>query len=136
MPIVGGRTATAIANTPAGAVALPTTLAFDALYRAGYTVTVGVGQVLSENLSGLASVTWDRGTSTTIGSQSDTWTFSGGIRYTEGDHFELSLGGAVGVLTGGFSEGTGGLDQANIVSYTFDDDLVLAASASVKWKLP
>ncbi|MEO0328881.1 MAG: transporter [Pseudomonadota bacterium] len=135
VPIVGGVTATAVGLTPAGAAALPTTLAFDALYSDGYTVNVGVGQVLTENVSGFAAVTWDRGTSTTIGSQTDTWTLSGGFRYKEGENFELNLGGAVGILTGGFSAGTGGLDQANLVSYTFDDDLLLAASASVKWKL-
>lgn len=62
VPILGGVTATA-----AGATAIPTDLAFEAGYRDGYTVNLGLGKQLNEQLSGLVSVGWDRGTATVSG---------------------------------------------------------------------
>ena len=50
---------------------LPSTTSFDPLYRDGWTVTGGIGRTFSERLSGLASITWDRGTSTISGFQTD-----------------------------------------------------------------
>jgi long-chain fatty acid transport protein len=106
----------------------------DLLYRDGWTVSAGVGHRFNEKLSGLASLTWDRGTSTGLGSQTDTWSVSGGVAYTPTEMVELQFGGALGVLTSGSSgavtteDGTFGDD----VSYDFDDDFVGALQAGLK----
>ncbi len=138
IPIVGGITSAAEAQLPAAfrgvRVPLPTTLAFEPLYRDGYTVTAGIGRILNEKLSGLASLTWDRGTSTTIGSQSDTWTISGGLNYKEDDRLDVRVGGALGILTSGVSTGAGASDPANLVSYSFDNDLLFAINGGLKLK--
>ena len=107
---------------------------FEPLYRDGYTVSAGIGQVLNEQLAGRVALTWDRGTSTTVGTQSDTWTLSAGLRYKDGDHLEVNFGGAVGLLTDGVSTGVGTQDQANAVTFSFDNDYVYAISGGVKLK--
>ena len=111
----------------------PTDVSFDPLYRDGWTVSGGVGHKFTEKLSGAASITWDRGTSTVSGYQSDTWSFSAGGSYSPTESVEIRLGGSIGVLTSG-SSSPSGADQANAVTYEYDDDLLLAGSASVKIK--
>ncbi|KGF69110.1 long-chain fatty acid transporter [Hoeflea sp. BAL378] len=108
----------------------------DLLYRDGWTVSGGVGHRFNDNLSGLASLTWDRGTSTGTGTQTDTWTAAAGIAYTPNQNVEVRLGGALGVLTSGSSgvvttsQGRFGTD----VSYNFGNDLVAAVSGAIKVK--
>jgi long-chain fatty acid transport protein len=97
------------------------------LYRDGWTVSGGVGHKFTDQWSGAASIAWDRGTSTTLGIQSDTWTFSAGAAYTPTQNVEFRLGGALGVLTSGESED----DQ---ITYEYGNDLVAAVSASAKIK--
>ncbi|MBL8576166.1 MAG: outer membrane protein transport protein [Mesorhizobium sp.] len=112
----------------------PSAVSFDLLYRDGWTVTTGVGHKFSETLSGVASVTWDRGTSTISGYQTDTWSVASGVSYTATENLEFRLGGSVGVMTGGTSSYSGLGDQANAVIYDFDADVVLAGTASIKLK--
>lgn len=132
VPIVGGISALSPSATGG---ASPTDLAFEAGYRDGYTATVGIGKQLTENLSGLVSFGWDRGTATVSGTQTDSWTLSGGLNYKEGENIEIRIGGAVGVLEGGSSRALpNSIDQANDVTYEFDADLLLAVSAGVKYK--
>ena len=50
---------------------LPSPVSFDLFYRDGWTVTGGVGHKFTETISGAASITWDRGTSTISGYQTD-----------------------------------------------------------------
>ncbi len=108
----------------------------DLLYRDGWTVTGGVGHKFNDMISGSAAITWDRGTSTGIGSQTDTWTFAAGAAYAPNENVEVRLGGALGVLTSGSSgtitnaQGTFG----NEVSYSFGNDLVAAVSLGAKVK--
>jgi long-chain fatty acid transport protein len=97
------------------------------LYRDGWTVSGGVGHRFNDQWSGAASIAWDRGTSTTLGIQSDTWTFSAGAAYTPTQNVEFRLGGALGVLTSGESED-------NEITYEYGNDLVAAVSASAKIK--
>jgi long-chain fatty acid transport protein len=97
------------------------------LYRDGWTVSGGLGHKFNDQWSGAASVAWDRGTSTTLGIQSDTWTFSAGAAYTPTQNVEFRLGGALGVLTSGESED----DE---ITYEYGNDLVAAVSASAKIK--
>jgi len=132
VPIIGGVTATAVGP---GNTAIPTNLAFEAGYRDGYTVNAGIGRQLNENLSALVSLGWDRGTSTDTGTQTDSWTLSGGLRYTEGENVEFRVGGAVGLLEGGSSTALpNSIDPANAVTYEFDTDFILAVSGGFKYK--
>lgn len=97
------------------------------LYRDGWTVSGGLGHRFNDQWSGAASIAWDRGTSTTLGVQSDTWTVSAGAAYTPTQNIEFRLGGALGVLTSGESED----DE---ITYEYGNDLVAAISASAKIK--
>jgi long-chain fatty acid transport protein len=109
----------------------------DLLYRDGWTVQGGLGRKFSESFSGAASVTWDRGTSTGLGTQTDTWTFSAGGSYTPNQNVELRFGGALGILTSGSQEtilDANGEDYGNDVTFDFGNDLVAALSAALKVK--
>lgn len=96
-------------------------------YRDGWTVTGGIGHKFNDQVSGLVAVTWDRGTSTSFGTQSDTWTFAAGASYSPNENLEFRLGGALGVLTSGTS-----VDDR--ITYEYGNDLVAAVSASMKLK--
>lgn len=97
------------------------------LYRDGWTVSGGIGHKFNEQWSGAAAITWDRGTSTTLGTQSDTWTLSGGASFTPTEMVELRFGGAVGVLTSGSS-------SDSEVAFDYGNDFVGALSAAAKMK--
>ena len=112
----------------------PTSLSFDPVYRDGWTVTGGVGRKFNDSLSGSLALTWDRGTATTTGTQTDTWTVSAGLAHEVNETIELRLGGALGVLTSGTSVPVPGGDAANNVTYSFDNDLVYALSGALKVK--
>ncbi|MEP3524086.1 MAG: outer membrane protein transport protein [Hyphomicrobiales bacterium] len=108
---------------------LPTS--FDPLFQDGYTITGGLGRTITENLSGQLAITWDRGTSSTRGSQSDTWLLSTGLNYKVGDNISAQLGGAVGVLTSGSTPGLGG-DPTTATAQTFGNDFIGAFTANAK----
>lgn len=95
------------------------------LYRDGWTVSGGIGHKFNDQWSGAATITWDRGTSTTLGIQSDSWTLSGGASYTPTEMVELRFGGAAGVLTSGSS-------TDSEVTYDYGNDFVGALFASAK----
>ena len=109
----------------------------DLMYRDGWTVTTGIGHKFNDQWSGAAQISWDRGTSHGVGSQSDTWTLGGGVAYTPTANIEIRLAGAIGVLTSGHS-GTltdeNGYVAGTDVSYDFGNDLVTAISGGVKIK--
>ncbi|WP_027061144.1 OmpP1/FadL family transporter [Mesorhizobium loti] len=113
---------------------LPSATSFDLLYRDGWTISGGIGHKFTDQISGLVSLTWDRGTSTTSGYQSDTYALATGISYSPNDKVEVRLGGSIGVLTSGSSTFAGVGDGANAITYTYGNDLLLAGSASVKVK--
>lgn len=125
IPIQGGRSP---------ATGAPTALSFDPLYRDGWTVTAGVGREFTDMVSGSAAFTYDRGTSTITGSQTDTYTFSAGVAIEPNENFEVRLGGAVGILTSGTSLPAPGGDSANNVTFSFGQDTVTALSGSVRLK--
>lgn len=108
----------------------------DLLYQDGWTVSGGVGHKFSDQISGSAAITWDRGTSTGLGTQTDTWLFSAGASYTPTENVELRLGGAAGILTSGSSGVvvSGGNTFGTDVAYDFDNDFIGALSGSVKVK--
>jgi long-chain fatty acid transport protein len=109
----------------------------DLFYRDGWTVTGGVGHKFNDQWSGAMSLTWDRGTTTGLSAQTDTWTLGGGASYTPNQNVELRFGGAIGVLTSGETsvvQDDEGRDYGDDVSYEFGDDLVTALSAALKVK--
>lgn len=113
----------------------PTGSTLDVSYRDGYTVTAGIGKRFDKKTSGLLSLTWDRGTSTIVGTQADSWTLAAGLRYKHTPNLRFSVGGAIGILEGGRS----GINPANPdpsggVTYEFDADLVYALTAGVKYR--
>ena len=101
----------------------------DLFYRDGWTVSAGIGHRFNAEWSGLVNLGWDRGTSTTLGQQTDVWTLSAGVAYTPTENAEFRLGGALGMLTSGTSE----IDRHG-TAYTFGTDLVSAVSATAKFK--
>ena len=105
--------------------------AFEPLYRDGITLTGGFGRKFTEQLSGLLSLTWDRGTATTTGTQSDTWLVSTGLNFKANEKVDIQVGGAVGVLTSGFTPGTGTL-ASTAASRSFGNDFIGAFTASAK----
>src|SRR5262245_43377771 len=60
---------------------ISTTTSFDPLFQDGWTVTAGVGHTFTGQLSGTSWITWDRGTSTVSGYQSDLWIWGAGVSY-------------------------------------------------------
>ncbi|PZO73120.1 MAG: long-chain fatty acid transporter [Mesorhizobium amorphae] len=109
-------------------------VSFDAFYEDGWTISAGVGRKFTEQLSGLASVTWDKGTSTFLGTQSDTYNFAVGGSFIPKENVEFRLGGSLGVLTGGRSDFEPNGDPANDITYEYDADLVAAVSGSFRLK--
>jgi long-chain fatty acid transport protein len=118
-----------------GTLAQPCT-SLDLLYRDGWTVTGGIGHKFNDQWSGAVSVTWDRGTSTGSGSQTDTWTLGTGVSYAPNQNIEIRLAGALGVLTSGSSGAVtyNGVTYGDEASYKFGNDLVAAVSTSLKVK--
>ena len=68
---------------------------FEGFFRDGYTVTLGVGRKITEDLSASLAGTWDRGVGTGFDTFSDTWTLSGGVAYDLNELVNLRAGGAV-----------------------------------------
>lgn len=117
------------------ATGLPSNLAFEPGYRDGYTITAGIAKVLTEELAARVSLTWDRGTATVSGTQTDSWTLAGGVRYTANESVDLNLGGAIGLLTSGTStQLPNSIDQSGGVNYSFGNDIVYAISGGAKIK--
>lgn len=112
----------------------PSKVSFDPLYRDGWTIAGGVGHKFTDMISGAAQITWDRGTSTISGYQSDTWNFGAGVSVAATQNIEFRLGGSIGIMTSGTSAYNGVGDVANAVIYEFDSDPVYAGAASVKIK--
>ncbi|WP_404862030.1 OmpP1/FadL family transporter [Georhizobium sp. MAB10] len=116
---------TAFSAVPCTAGGPTQATSLELLYQDGWTVSAGIGHKFSETISGAASLTWDRGTATTLGTQTDTWTVSGGLSYTPSEMVELRFGGALGVLTSGSS-----IDDD--VAYDFGNDFVGAIQAGAR----
>ena len=119
---------------PATVSALTPCTSLDLLYRDGWTITGGIGHKFNDQWSGALSLTWDRGTSTGVGAQTDTWTVGAGLSYAPTQNVELRFAGAVGILTSGKSGSKTyrGEEYGTDVSYSFDNDFVGAVSTSLK----
>ncbi|MDS7597203.1 OmpP1/FadL family transporter [Agrobacterium tumefaciens] len=122
----------------AGTTAAINTL--DLFYRDGWTISGGIGHKFNEQWSGAVSLTWDRGTSTVIGTQTDTWMVGTQLIYSPYKNIEFKIAGAVGLLTSGSSSIAGapcGPSTARCgdeAGYDFGNDIVAAISTGVKVK--
>jgi long-chain fatty acid transport protein len=106
-------------------------------YRDGWTVTGGIGHSFSENISGVAGFTWDRGVSTTEDTLSDTYTLAAGVALKDKFGGEVRFGGAVSYLTAASvaaetSNTVGVYDPGASFAYTVDGDFAYAVSAGYK----
>lgn len=109
----------------------------DLLYRDGWTITGGIGHQVTDTLGVSAYVGWDRGTSTGMGTETDTWVFAGGAAWTPNENVELRLGGAIGIMEGGSSGvvvDSDGNEFGTDISYDFGNDLISAISLGFKMK--
>jgi long-chain fatty acid transport protein len=114
-------------GTPGACTAANQATSLELLYRDGWTVSTGLGHKFNDQWSGAASISWDRGTSTTVGTQTDTWSLSAGASYTPTENVEFRFGGVVGMLTSGSS-------ADSQITYDFGNDFVGALSASARVK--
>ncbi|WP_422718060.1 OmpP1/FadL family transporter [Falsochrobactrum tianjinense] len=109
-------------------------MALELKFKDGWTVTGGVGHKFNEQWSAAATITWDRGTTTGLSSQTDVWLFGLGTNYKPTEQFEIRLAGAAGVLTSGELDdrgvGTPGLGSTG----EFGNDFVGALSLTAKVK--
>lgn len=78
----------------------------DLYYKDGWTLMGGVGHKFNDKWSGAATLTWDRGTTTGLTSQTDVWLMGLGANYKATEHLEFRLAGAVGILTSGTLDNT------------------------------
>ena len=105
-------------------------------YQDGWTVSGGVGHKFNDQWSAAATVTWDRGTSTGLTSQTDVWLFGLGTNYKPNEQFEVRLAGAAGWLTSGELDDTvvGGEPNPSGSKGEFGNDFVGALSLTAKVK--
>ncbi|PTM95259.1 OmpP1/FadL family transporter [Mycoplana dimorpha] len=113
-----------------GDAAGKTLTALNLYYRDGWTVTGGLGHRFNEQWAGGMSLTWDRGTSTVVGSQSDVWMVGLGTAYSPSEHVELRLNGALGLLTSGESNPI----NTTTTRYEYGTDFVSALSGELRVK--
>lgn len=98
-------------------------------YEDGWTVTAGVGHQLTDELTVLGSLTWDKGTSRENaagvllnGTQTDRWGASLGAAYKPSANFELSGGVSYSLISAG----------SNLQNESWNTGNVMAFSVSAK----
>lgn len=109
----------------------------DLYYKDGWTVMGGIGHKFNDQWSGAATVTWDRGTSTGLTSQTDVWLLGLGANYKATQHLEFRLAGAVGVLTSGTLDSTkngDGTSNPTGSKADFGTDVVGGMTLSAKYR--
>lgn len=109
----------------------------DLYYQDGWTVMGGIGHKFNDQWSGAATVTWDRGTSTGLTSQTDVWLLGLGANYKATEHLEFRLAGAVGVLTSGTLDSTkngDGTPNPTGSKADFGTDVVGGMTISAKYR--
>ncbi|MGL4488969.1 MAG: OmpP1/FadL family transporter [Rhizobiaceae bacterium] len=105
-------------------------LSIDAFFRDGLTVSGGVGHKFNEQLSGLVSLTWDRGVSKgrNVSAFSDTWTVAAGASYDFTEKVSLRGGLAYSRLEAINATGLDGVVE------TYGNDHAIAGGISLVGK--
>lgn len=116
---------------------LPGVRSLEFFWRDGWTVSGGVGREFTDWLAASATVTWDRGVSTTEDVFTDTWTFATGIEMSN-ERASLQLGGAVSHLAGGSvapeaAVGAGGPGATFAYTVGSDWSYAIGGRFSVNW---
>lgn len=109
----------------------------DLYYKDGWTVMGGVGHKFNDKWSGAATLTWDRGTTTGLTSQTDVWLVGLGANYKATEQLELRLAGAVGILTSGTLNNTLSASQGGSLTGSkadFGTDVVGGLTLSAKYR--
>lgn len=97
-------------------------------WRDGYTASIGLGRALTENISGVVSLGYDRGVSTGADTTyTDLYTVSGGVSFRN-DMGELRFGGLVGYWTDGEQR----ISEGALFNADVGQDWVYGASASFR----
>ncbi|PWL17964.1 transporter [Falsochrobactrum shanghaiense] len=109
-------------------------MALNLFFRDGWTVSGGIGHKFDDQWSAAATLTWDRGTSTGLSVQTDTWMLGLGTNYKPAEQFEIRLAGALGWLQSGkFDDRSVNLSGTGSAG-DFGDDIVTALSLTGKIK--
>lgn len=106
-------------------------------YQDGWTVMGGIGHKFNDQWSGAATVTWDRGTTTGLTSQTDVWLLGLGANYKATEHLELRLAGALGILTSGTLDNTKNANNTSNPTGSkaaFGTDVVSGITVSAKYR--
>lgn len=109
----------------------------DLYYKDGWTVMGGIGHKFNDKWSGAATVTWDRGTTTGLTSQTDVWLLGLGANYKATQNLEFRLAGAVGILTSGTLDNTknaNGTPNPTGSKADFGTDVVGGMTISAKYR--
>jgi len=110
--------------------------ALNLYFKDGWTVSGGVGHKFNDQWSAAATVTWDRGTTTGLTSQTDVWLFGLGTNYKPTENVEFRLAGAAGMLTSGYLDDSVVDNQPSPTGSKgeFGNDFVGALSLTAKVK--
>ena len=110
-------------------------------WQDGWTVSAGVGHQINDNLAAQASLTWDRGVSTTEDALTDTFGLAGGVALTnDAGNATLSFGGGITYVSAGSVAAQttpgvfGSIEPGNAFAYTSDSSFAYAVGGSLKVK--
>jgi len=103
-------------------------------YQDGWTLRGGVGHKFNDQWSLDGSLSWDRGTSTGLTTQTDLWLFTLGTDYKPSDKIDIRLAGAAGWLVSGKVDGMLADDKRSLLGCegVLDDDFVSGLSLMAK----
>ncbi|MBJ6131547.1 transporter [Ochrobactrum sp. Q0168] len=106
-------------------------------YQDGWTLRGGIGHRFNDHWSLDGTLTWDRGTSTGLTTQTDLWLFTLGTGYKPSDKVDIRLAGAAGWLVSGRIDATVDDGKRSLLGSegVLDDDFVsgLSLTAMVKF---
>jgi len=116
---------------------LPGARELEYYFRDGWTVSAGLGHAFTEEISGVMGLTWDRGTSTTEDTLSDTYTLAAGLALKDKLGGEVRFGGAISYLTAASvsaesGQTVGEYDPGASFGYSVDGDWTYAGSLGYK----
>ncbi|MCR4269203.1 OmpP1/FadL family transporter [Nitratireductor sp. ZSWI3] len=100
-------------------------------WKDGWTITGGIAHAFNENISGLASVTWDSGVATGYDFRSDKWLFAAGVSVKDAMGGELRLGGGVSYLTSATIDAVDAINRGAAADSGWAG--IVSANYKIKW---